>query len=816
MKQIGEYRVLRELGRGGMGAVYEAEERLSRRPVALKVMHGNIAASERGRSLFVGEMGILGRLDHPNVVRLLACLEDAGQLVMVLELLRGETLRQSLKRMGRLGWVDAVIVTRQILAGLAAAHEQEPPVVHRDLKPENVMVTEEAVVKVMDFGIAKVLQDAAPATADVGTLQYMAPEQIDGTVIDARTDLYAMGLVLYEMLTGAPPFQSTSTRALLDAQCTAPVPPLPPELQQSVPADLREIMHLFLAKSAAGRPGSARAALQMLSSLQGVAPALSFRPVQAPLPPPQTGSQAGPGLNPPTGGGQVGSQWDVSEPGSNPAGPAGGLTGGGPAGSFPGASQWLASQPGVGGGVPGGSHAGIPMHGLAGAAPPVQGPPMQPRPMHGQAVAAHPMSTARHHAGGAASPAAAWNSSSAAAQSKSSALPWVLVSVLVLVVLAGGAAWALLGDSSDASASASSSAASSSAAEKAPVAAPPIADTPVTPTPTPSAVTVIPEPTTAPDKPKGPPSYPADFEAAVQQACNGGAVFNPMIPHSLVDVHDIDSDGVEDVMVDILHVGDPVRISLVALSGATMTPLWSGEVEDFNSNVRRYGHADSVLLQSFGRTMRALDLETGKPRWEQGLSDDVFWFVAEGPLVQVATIDGQFSTLAIADGTLTAGTTPPAHLKKPDDDDFPEIEGLRFEGPIGTKVCDYTQGAGLLCPRTEPYALYEKTPGTPVAHIVRYHGSKTVWDHELADFRDLRGDVLAAVSGTQIVAVAYGSDTMGATVLSASRGEPQWQRTWKRKHSAQSIMAAKDRVYVLAGCVLALDLRDGHLLNHYR
>ena len=158
MDRIGEYLVSRQIGEGGMGKVYEAAERLSGRKVALKVLRPELARAEDGRRLFLNEMTILAHLDHPNVVRCLACTEVDDQLVMVLELLEGPTLRQVLTERGRLPWSEAVGYVTQMAAGLQAAHVQEPAIIHRDLKPENVIVSEDrASLKVTDFGIANVL-----------------------------------------------------------------------------------------------------------------------------------------------------------------------------------------------------------------------------------------------------------------------------------------------------------------------------------------------------------------------------------------------------------------------------------------------------------------------------------------------------------------------------------------------------------------------------------------------------------------------------------------------------------------------------------
>jgi len=276
MERIGEYLVSRLVGEGGMGRVFEAEERLSKRRVALKVLRPELVRDDDGRRMFMSEMQILAQLEHPNVVRSLASLEHEGQPVLVLEYLEGKTLREVLSESGALPWAQAVEIGSQVASALTAAHEHQPPIVHRDLKPENVMVlpegsggaaAEQATVKVMDFGIAKVLEHAqGKSTQSLGTLQYMSPEQIDARPVDARTDLYALGLLLYEMLAGEPPFRSASPRELLNLQCAAEPPPFLDDVE--VPAGLEELVFQLLAKSPDERPESAAVALAALSPLR--------------------------------------------------------------------------------------------------------------------------------------------------------------------------------------------------------------------------------------------------------------------------------------------------------------------------------------------------------------------------------------------------------------------------------------------------------------------------------------------------------------------------------------------------------------------
>jgi serine/threonine protein kinase len=288
MDRIGEYLVKRLIGEGGMGKVYEAEERLSKRRVALKVLRPELTRHEDGRRLFLNEMQILAHLEHPNLVRSLASMETDGQLVLVLEYLHGRTLRQELTRRGTLPWHEALEHVVRIAEALAVAHEQEPPIVHRDLKPENVMLTapeggaEDAPctgLKVMDFGIAKVLEGMhGTNTQSIGTLQYMSPEQIDARTIDARSDLYSLGLIFYEMLCGDPPFNSPSPRELLNLQCTAIPPGLDDEVRKGLPRGVEDLLFAMLEKKADDRPASAREIVERLSIFRAASDVAPGRP----------------------------------------------------------------------------------------------------------------------------------------------------------------------------------------------------------------------------------------------------------------------------------------------------------------------------------------------------------------------------------------------------------------------------------------------------------------------------------------------------------------------------------------------------------
>jgi serine/threonine-protein kinase len=265
MEQLGEYMVRRLVGEGGMGRVYEAEERLSKRRVALKVLREELSRSEQARALFLNEMQILAHLEHSNIVRSLACFEADGKLVTVLEFLEGRTLRDVLNDRGRLGWEESTHVVSCVAQALIAAHGQTPPVIHRDLKPENIMLLSDGSVKVMDFGIAKLIQALNQTnTQSVGTLQYMSPEQIDAQTVDQRSDLYCLGLVYYELLCGRPPFTSSSPRALLNLQCTETPPPLDEAVRSGLSKGIQRLVFQLLEKDPSARPSSAAEVVERL------------------------------------------------------------------------------------------------------------------------------------------------------------------------------------------------------------------------------------------------------------------------------------------------------------------------------------------------------------------------------------------------------------------------------------------------------------------------------------------------------------------------------------------------------------------------
>jgi serine/threonine protein kinase len=199
------YRVDSVVGRGGMGVVYRATDLSLERPVALKLIAPELAGDERFRERFLKEPRMAASLDHPNVVPIYEAGEHDGQLYLAMRYVEGSDLKTVLEREGKLAPERAIGILAQVASALDAAHRRG--LVHRDVKPANVLLDEDGHVYLTDFGITKQLGGASTDTGQmVGTLDYLAPEQIRGEPVDGRTDCYSLACVLYECLSGTPPF----------------------------------------------------------------------------------------------------------------------------------------------------------------------------------------------------------------------------------------------------------------------------------------------------------------------------------------------------------------------------------------------------------------------------------------------------------------------------------------------------------------------------------------------------------------------------------------------------------------------------------
>src|SRR5205085_6276665 len=249
---VGDYQIVDILGAGGMGQVYKVRNVISDRVEAMKVLLPDLANSPDLADRFLREIKLQASLEHPNIAALHTAVRLDNQLLMLIEFVEGVTLEQK-ARHGALPAIDVVNYIMQALAALEYAHSRG--VVHRDIKPANMMLTPEGVVKLMDFGIAKATTDQklTMTGTTVGSLYYMSPEQIQGaTVLDARSDLYSLGVSLYELVTGKRPFDGDSQFAIMSAHLAGtPIPPV--TVDPRLPQLLNDVILMSVAKDAAAR-----------------------------------------------------------------------------------------------------------------------------------------------------------------------------------------------------------------------------------------------------------------------------------------------------------------------------------------------------------------------------------------------------------------------------------------------------------------------------------------------------------------------------------------------------------------------------------
>jgi serine/threonine-protein kinase len=238
---IGNYKIEQKLGEGGMGAVYKGVDMMLEREVAIKALRPELASQTQVVERFRSEAVTLAKLNHPNIATLYNFFRQGDEFYMVLEFVRGTTLDQIISERGAMPAEQAVPLFCKVLDGIDHAHEMG--IVHRDIKPANMMLTDKGALKVLDFGIARILGTARMTKAGhlIGTIEYMAPEQVKGLETDARSDIYSLGMLLYEMLTGRVPFDIQNEFELMKAQIEQmPVPPrqinpgIPPEVEGAI------------------------------------------------------------------------------------------------------------------------------------------------------------------------------------------------------------------------------------------------------------------------------------------------------------------------------------------------------------------------------------------------------------------------------------------------------------------------------------------------------------------------------------------------------------------------------------------------------
>ncbi|HEX4593720.1 MAG TPA: protein kinase [Bryobacteraceae bacterium] len=290
-ERVGDYEIVAILGSGGMGQVYKVRNVISERVEAMKVLLPNLGSDTALADRFLREIKVQATLDHPNIARLNTAQQVGNQLIMLMEYVEGSSIDTLLKS-GPMELSECLQCTSQVLDALSYAHAHG--VVHRDIKPANIMRTPSGVVKLMDFGIARIEADR-PLTrtgTTVGSLFYMSPEQIHGGQPDLRSDLYSMGVTLYEMVTGRRPFQGDSDYSIMAAHLEQkPVAPI--EIVAGVPLDLNDIIMMAISKEPEQRFQSAdafHAALRNFAKSIGVPlgaqPAIA-KPMPVALPPSQ-------------------------------------------------------------------------------------------------------------------------------------------------------------------------------------------------------------------------------------------------------------------------------------------------------------------------------------------------------------------------------------------------------------------------------------------------------------------------------------------------------------------------------------------------
>ncbi len=269
----GRYRLERVIARGGMGTVWEADDPLLARHIAIKTLDTAIGMDESIRARFRREAVTAAAVTHPNIVATYDTGEDDGVAYIVMELVHGITLRQLIDRDGAVPVAEATAIAYQVADALSVAHARG--LVHRDVKPGNVLVQPDGRVKVTDFGIAKAADsgdDELTRTGMVvGTARYLAPEQVDGRVVDERVDIYSLGLVLYEMLCGKAPFEADTDIATAVARLTAPPRPISLECPAVSPG-LEHVIDRALTKDPADRWPSALAFRDTLAPFRSEGP----------------------------------------------------------------------------------------------------------------------------------------------------------------------------------------------------------------------------------------------------------------------------------------------------------------------------------------------------------------------------------------------------------------------------------------------------------------------------------------------------------------------------------------------------------------
>jgi serine/threonine protein kinase/Tfp pilus assembly protein PilF len=279
----GRYQIIDKLGKGGMGQVYRVLDKKLNEEIALKLIKPEIAKDKNTVERFSNELKIARKIGHKNVARMFDLNEEKGTHFITMEYVRGEDLKKLIRKMGHLSVGQAIPIAVQICEGLGEAHRLG--VVHRDLKPQNVMVDEEGNARIMDFGIARSVETKGITGAGVmiGTPEYMSPEQVEGKGVDQRSDIYSLGIILYEMVTGQVPFEG-DTPFTIGVKHKSEKPKDPKEINAQIPDDLNQVILKCLEKERESRYQNAGELRSELTNIQkGIPPTEKIKPQKKPL-----------------------------------------------------------------------------------------------------------------------------------------------------------------------------------------------------------------------------------------------------------------------------------------------------------------------------------------------------------------------------------------------------------------------------------------------------------------------------------------------------------------------------------------------------